>query len=43
MNEVNNHLITILNNTPAMVVHLDTKFNFLFVNKAYADSYPLIF
>lgn len=45
MNEVNNHLITILNNTPAMVVHLDTKFNFLFVNKAYADStnFPIDF
>lgn len=45
MNEVNENLITVLNNTPAMVVHLDTQFNFLFVNKAYAEStnYPIEF
>lgn len=38
LNATNRLLCAILNNTTALVVNLDTKFNFIFVNKAYANA-----
>jgi PAS domain S-box-containing protein len=40
--ETNQFLTTILDNTPMMVVNLDSNFNFIVVNRAYADTcgYP---
>jgi len=38
LNETNKLLCAILNNTTALVVNLDTEFNFIFVNKAYANA-----
>ncbi|MBF0101916.1 MAG: transporter substrate-binding domain-containing protein [Desulfobacterales bacterium] len=36
--DLNQLMATVLENTPMMVVNLDSTFNFIFVNKAYADG-----
>ncbi len=43
--EANLHLTKVLDHTPIMVVSLDSKFNFIYVNKAYAETgkYPQSF
>lgn len=43
--EDNQHLTKVLDHTPIMVVSLDSKFNFIYVNQAYAETgkYPKSF